>query len=402
MDMIRRWWWRRKNRSESNLQASYWNTFFRAMAIGLLGIFVPIYVYLIGVEWGGGWKTGVVFLMFFLVLTRLTVIVAVWVTARLIEVKGFRWSITVAGFLGVVYYGLLVMAERSVWWLVPASVVLGFEIVLYWIPRLSMNVDFGHKERMGKEIGVRNMINRGSSVLGPFAGGVIAGMWGFDILFGVGVSVLVMSLIPIYFMEKHKHEDGVGFGDLVSFWKDEKQSLVSFWGQGIMDGVSAWIWPLFVFIVIGSLEELGAVTSAALGVSMLGVFLASKSFDWLRSFGGDEDERLFVTGNVITAVMMVVRGLARGVWSVFGLDLLYQAALPWMSVPLYGYIYTLAERKGVVRVISYREIFYSLGVVLVAVVGVVVLMWPGGWQIVFGIGALGGLMTLPMRKESNQ
>ena len=114
MDMIRRWWWRRKNRSESNLQASYWNTFFRAMAIGLLGIFVPIYVYLIGVEWGGGWKTGVVFLMFFLVLTRLTVIVAVWVTARLIEVKGFRWSITVAGFLGVVYYGLLVMAERSV------------------------------------------------------------------------------------------------------------------------------------------------------------------------------------------------------------------------------------------------------------------------------------------------
>ena len=72
---------------------------------------------------------------------------------------------------------------------------------------------------MGKEIGVWNMIKRRQLGLGPFAGGVIAGMWGFDILFGVGVSVLVMSLIPIYFMEKHKHEDGVGFGDLVLFGK---------------------------------------------------------------------------------------------------------------------------------------------------------------------------------------
>jgi len=393
-------WWR-DGHNVDGLRASYWNTFFRSLAFGMLGIYVPVFVYLKGLEVGDGWLFGVRWLLVYVILVRVVTMLAVFPAAKFIDVKGFRWSVLLASLISIGGFGSLVLVDRSIWWLLPAAVMTGLEIALYWIPRLSMNVSDGHKSNIGWEIGMRNLIDRGVAVLGPFAGGMIVSLWGFGVLFALGIVVLIMSTLPLFFMSKHEHKDGVKLSAFLKFIKKDRISALSFVGHGMSDVTVGWVWPLFVFVVVGGVRELGAVTSAVLVVSMLGVWVASRSFDRLRSLGGEEDEKMYVSANILTAVMMFIRGFARNIWMVFGLDLVYQVVFPLMVIPLHGYVYTLAEREGEVQVFSYREFLYSAGAVFASVLSIGLIGLAGGWQLVFMLGSLGLLVNIKMKKESN-
>lgn len=394
--------WQRKR--ISGLRAVYWNILFRSLAMGLIGVFAPVFVFLMMKEAGGSWVAGVRWAMAFVVIKRLVVLLGAIKVGQIIERIGFRWSV----LLGTVFQaGMLVflmMAEADYRWLLGAALASGMVIMFYWISRLALFSSDGVIEEFGEEIGTMIMLQRGSAILAPFVGGVIIAGLGFEVLFALGVGFLLVSMVPLFFMSFHEHDGGVSWRGLREFLKGEKQKklIPGFAGRGMEDLVTIWIWPIFSFIIIGNFEGLGAVTSGVMIVSVLAAFLVGKLFDRRRALGGLEDERLYWLGSVVTAVTRFTRSFAGSVWGVLGWDALTKMAAPFYWIPFVSYRAMAARRVSPVAFFSYRTLIYSLGRILMALLVMVMIGWSWGWRWIFCGGALGVLLGLGMAQESNR
>ncbi len=393
--------WRQKR--ISGLQAFYWNILFRSLAMGLIGVFAPVFVFLTMKGVGGSWIVGVRWVMVFVLVQRVVVWLGAIKTGQIIEKIGYRWGILWGVVFQILMLLFLLVSEGDHRWLLVAAIMSGMVILFYWISRLSLFSDDGVEEEFGEEMGVVTMLERGSSILAPFLGGVIIAGFGFRMLFALGVVLLLVSIVPLFFMPYHEHADGISWSHFVKFLKkkNNKKLVLGFFGRGMEDLVTIWIWPLFAFIIIGTFEGLGAVTSIVMVVSLLTAFMVGKLFDRNRAKGGLEDEKIYWIGSVVTAVTRFTRSFASSMWGVVGWDSLTKIAAPFYWIPFGSYRAVAAGKVSPVEFFSYRAMIYSLGSAAMALLSVLMIGWSAGWSWIFGVGALGVLLGLGMSQESN-
>ena len=393
--------WREKR--ISGLQAFYWNILFRSLAMGLIGVFAPVFVFLTMKEVGGGWIAGVRWVMIFVLMQRVVVWFGAIRAGQIVEKIGYRWGILWGVVFQILMLLFLLVSEGDYRWLVAAAVAAGLVILFYWISRLSLFSDDGIDKEFGQEMGVVTLLERGSSILAPFLGGVIIAGFGFQVLFAVGVVLLLASIVPLFFMPYHEHKDGISWKNFAKFLKKKsnRKLALGFFGRGMEDLVTIWIWPLFAFIIVGTFEGLGAVTSIVMVVSVLTAFLVGKLFDKNRAKGGLEDEKIYWIGSVVTAVTRFTRSFASSMWGIVGWDSVTKIAAPFYWIPFGSYRAVAARKVSVVEFFSYRAMIYSLGGMIMALLSMIMISWPMGWSWIFGVGALGVLLGLGMSQESN-
>lgn len=287
---------------------------------------------------------------------------------------------------------------------VVAGAISGLAIMFYWLPRMAMIAGDGTKEAFGHQVSFLMLIERGAGILGPFVGGVIITQAGFGPLFFLAMALVLASSVPLFFMAHHRHSDGISWGNFVEFVKEKEHrgDMASFVGRGIDDLVMTWMWPLYMFLVIKDFEQMGGVVTITSVVALVATFVAGRVFDRLRARGGVVDEWVFWLAGAGSAVLKLVRSLvttAGGVLAVDGTDGLIS---PFYWVPFDSYLYTAAKRFSPVSYFVFREVIYSMGRLVGAGLVIMMLGWPGTWQWIFGLGALGLVMSLKMSKESNR
>jgi len=377
------------------LKALSWNAFFRSIAGGLLGIFVPVYIFLLAKERWGSVRGAILFIGIYVVIQRLVIIFSAIKMGELLGRLGFRRSILIASFLEVIGYLFLIRAGSFFAWLWLLPFVTALSIKLYWLPRHSLLAEDEKDRVMGRSLGWLNLIERGAGILGPFAGGVIATIFGFTWLFGIGLVLMIFSAIPMFFMPHHDHDDGISWKEFFVWIKEKKHRwfVLSFVGRGLDDTVGVWVWPLFVFAVVGSLEYLGGVTSAVLLLSMLAIFLASTWFDKKKN------RKLIGLAIILTAVTRFVRGLAGSLMGIFALDSVNRVASPffWLGVDRITYI--TAKHEEPFSFFVYREMIYSLGRMISALVLILCAGLANFWIVMWAVAALGIMLNMGMVRE---
>lgn len=394
--------WRQKE--ISGLRAFYWNILFRSLAMGLIGIFAPVFVFLTMKGVGGSWIAGVRWVMVFVLVQRVIVWLGAIKAGQIIEKIGYRWGILWGIVFQICMLLFLLLAEGDYRWLLVTATMSGMVVLFYWISRLALFSDDGVDEKFGEEMGMVTMLERGTSILAPFLGGVIIAGAGFKVLFVLGVVLLLISIVPLFFMPYHEHKDGISWRHFLRFLKREnnKKLILGFFGRGMEDLVSNWVWPLFAFIIIGTFEGLGAVTSIVMVVSVLMAFIVGRLFDRNRAKGGLEDEKIYWVGSVITAITRFTRSFAGSMLGVVGWDSLTKMVAPFYWIPFSSYRAVAAGKVSPVEFLSYRAMIYSLGSAMMALLAITMIGWPAGWNWIFGVGALGILLGLGMSQESNK
>lgn len=402
--MLATWWYKIENRQLGGVRAIYWNSFIRSFVSGILGIFFPIYVFLLTKEAFGSWILGAKWMMVYLVCLRVVVAVFSIPVGKLIERWGFRKSILLATVIDVLAYVFIMMAKSDWRWILVSGVLSGIGVLFYWLPRMSIMAGDGKKESYGKQVGGLALVDRGAEVLGPVVGGVLITLLGFEWVFVIAMVILMLSAVPLFFMEHHHHSNGVGWGEFRVFLgkKEYRGDFLAFVGRAIDDAVMTWMWPLFMFLVIGNFERMGLVASGTLLASVLATFIAGKAFDKLRKEGQGSDVTLFRVSSVVTAVARVARSLSNNVFSLALLEGGDKVVAPFYWVPFDSYLYTAAKRFSPVAYFVFREIIYSLGRLLAVVLVILFLDFANPWPWILGLGSIGVLMSLPMSKESKK
>ncbi len=390
--------WRQLHfRSNWGLRGMYWNVFLRSMGMALMGLFLPIFVFLVGYE-ANGITAGLRLVLVYLLIERVFVFIFNLSVGKLIEKIGFRQSILTGTLLSVLFFMIAAIFGAQVWVVMSMAVLSSFAVPLYWNSRFALLALEGEMSAFGKEQGLVSLLQRGAGVLAPAVGGVIISLWSFEVLFGLGAVVLLISAVPVFFMRQHTDRGGdhINWSDLKKFVFDKKERhlVLAFVGESWEGNVSALFWPIYLFLVLGSYEVLGGITAVALTLGLVMSFVAGWVFDKKNSESKNGGAGLFLVFSSGLAILRVLRAAFGSLWGVWGLDVVTKLTSSFYYVPYGGYLLKAGKGRKILKFFVYRETIYSAAAVLMVGMLWLVVADDWRWWFIFGLSAFGLLVSL--------
>lgn len=259
--------------SFDELSELYAAEFMRTLAISVIGIFVPIYLYKLGYG-----------------LTSIFLMQLVWsasrpaldfISAKLIAFFGPKHNMVFGTVAHIFYLVLLVTIESFNWPLVLIGLVGSLSYSLFII---SLHVDFSkvkHTEHGGKEISFFTMCGKVGASVGPLVGGLVASFINPQLTIVLAILILILSLVPLF-----KSAEPVKVKQVIYLkgfpWRRHRRDFISGFFVGIENIVSIFIWPLFITIVIfkeNTYAAIGLLVSISTAIALLAFYLIGKLID---------------------------------------------------------------------------------------------------------------------------
>lgn len=385
------------------VHAFYINGLLRSLFMSLTTIFVPLFIYSLGMRAWGAMQYALLLVVLYYGSERVLVALIAFPLSKLIEKLGFRKSIALSVLFLMGYTASLLLAANNINWLWMSAMCGGLQIPLYWISRDSaLSQDIAGKE-MGTKMGYATVIENISGLLGPFAGGAIVAIFGYSSLFAVSLVILGLSILPLWWMPPHTHKNGVS---LTGFWyfltngRYLHQAVANF-GSAMNDYGNGVIWPLVLFLQGIKNEKLGAIYSVVAVVTIAMQFLTGKWFDLMRGRRDYTDEGVYTIASVGVGISWLLRLAARGFAQVMPIDIGRQLFSAIHGNFYSDYLHLGGKRMGSIAFWVYLEVVYSLGAVFifgVMAIGIYFGVWK---EIVFILISIWSLATVVIARESN-
>lgn len=318
--------------SFDELSELYIAVMLRGLAISMTGLFVPLYMLLLGfspldvcvlVAW---------FFSFRIVLD----IVAAYVIAAI----GPKHTILIG-------YIIQILSTASFVWLNYAQLPLwvlgllwGGSATFFFVP---FHVEFSkvkHADHGGKELSYVNIMERVGSLLGPVVGGLVASLFGGQYLFIVAGVVLLIGLVPLF-----QSAEPVRTNQKLSFTSLEARNLMhdvtSHASFGVENTLSMLLWPLFLAatVLVGSRSyvQFGVILSLSFLVSIISARLVGRKID------RREGRFLLRYNAVLNAILHLFRPLVGNFASAFALNMANEAVTPGYRMPYLKGMYDAAD-----------------------------------------------------------
>lgn len=354
-------WWRFFPRKE--LSQIYLSVALRSLAISLIGIFIPLYLFQ---EKGLGLEKTLLFFMLYSVVFGISMPIAAKFSSR----YGIRHSILMGIPLYLFFVALLYFLPNTAALLILASSCLGASQAFYW---MGMHLAFhhaSHKHHRGEEVGTRSSVTVLSTLLGPFLGGILITWLNFGAVFILAAALLFASAFlllrsrenhtPYYFSLKSVMDK--------KHWKDAL-FFVSRGTHIIADGV---LWPLFIFFILGNYFSLGIVGSLMSFSSIILLWGVGKYSDH-----GDR-RRIIRWTTLFDSVMWIVMAFINTTLQVFGITILSSIVRAARESPIGALEYDKAQGQVAAYFVN-REIFICLGRILLLTIVIITNSIAGGF-----------------------
>jgi len=353
-------WWRFFPKKELN--QIYVSVAVRAFAISLIGIFIPLYLHL---DQGYSLQETLLFFVFYSVIFAIMTPLA----AKFAATFGVKHSV----LLGMPFYlAFVVLLYTLPYFKIPLIIIaalIGISQAFYW---MGLHLAFHHAsdhQHRGEEFGKRASVTVIGGMFGPLLGGVLITLVGFQVLFGL-VSLLLLIAAIILFGSKENHTKYHFSVRSVINKKHWKNSLffVSEGTRVITNGV---IWPLFIFIILGSYLSIGIVGSLLSGVSAILLWVVGKYSDRC------DKRKIIRWGTYFDSLSWFLRAFVITPLQVFLVTILSALTTGVRESPLGALQYDKAKGEIAAYFVS-REVFICLGRILMLVLVLMIDNLSGG------------------------
>lgn len=342
-------WWRFFPRKE--LTQVYISAGLRAFALSLISLFIPLYLYK---ELGYSFAQTIGFFLFFSVVLAITTPIAAKFAAR----YGVKHTIGVSVPLYMIFVLLLYLLPDYQISLLLVSAFFGASIAFYWMGMHLVFYHASHPHHRGEEFGKRESATILGSLLGPLLGGGIIGIAGFKAVFILVFSILLCSVLVLFKSRENHVRYHFSFRSVLNkeHWRDSL-FFVSRGTYTITEGV---IWPLFVFVILGSYIALGAMGSLLSAISILLLWAVGKYSD----HGPVDKRKIMRFTTIFDSIAWLLRSMVTTVGGVFATTALGAFTFGIRESPLGALEYDKARGEAAPYFVS-REIFICLGRILI-------------------------------------
>lgn len=390
--------------SQKESMAVFLMNFLRTFAVGLVGIFGPVYIFqypgkplileslmLTDIVW-----VGIYYLIYFF-----SMLVGVLLfSGAIFRSLGFKKSILLSFLFLILAISILIVFKDFFPALLLAPVFFGLAVNFYWIP---FHIFFVRKTHQGGNFGEESswnlFLNSLAEMSAPFISGLIISQSGFQSAFWASAAVLGLALLPLFLLvsekphREHKLKE-IFFASLKD--PEQRQSLLGMSGSAVEGEILAIFWPILIFQILGSFFEMGVVVSLAIFLSSLTIILAGKVFE--RSV----ENPIFkwsIWFNTFLFLPRLFVGSPSGLYSIQALHYLNRG---FYLTGITSRSYDLARKFGDSDFILIREVFLHLARFLALLLAVFLMIILQNWRIVFvvaGLSSFLGLLVFKSKKD---
>lgn len=313
--------WRKVGFNE--LSELYTSMMFRALALSLVGIFIPIYLYQMGVTL----QSIMIFYATIFGIRVFTDLLMAFVVAR----YGPKHSMALSYAPQALGLSMLVTYDKIHWPLWLIALMLALAAGLFFI---SYHVDFSkikHSDHGGKEVGFMTIMEKLGSLLGPITGGIIALLFGVKYSFIAAIVFLVVGMIPLFMTkEPVKTKQKISFRNFKI--GKIKYDMISYGMMAVENNTCLVIWPLFValYAITGNVYfKVGILASVGVVISVVSARVMGKLIDNKKGL------TLFRYSLIANTFTHLLRPLVQNIQQVFVLNLANEAITPGYRMPYF-------------------------------------------------------------------
>ncbi len=312
------------------LSELYTTMMLRGLALNLVGLFVPVYLYGIGYSVR---QIALFYAVFF--GSRMFFDYA---AARTVARFGPKHTMALSYLMQIVSLVLLMQLRsgRSSPW--PAAIMWGVSSSFYFV---AYHVDFSkikHSDHGGKEVSFTYILDRFSAVVGPIMGGIVATMFGprytiaaSAVVFGIAMIPLLLSKEPV---RTHQKIYFKGLGKIL------RRDALSACGLGVENSMSVVLWPLFIVVAVFSgspYAKIGILSAAGVLTAIVAARMTGKITD--NKKGKDLLDYSLMGNMVVHAFRSFVHGFA----GVLAVNIANDAVTVGYRIPYYKGLYDAAD-----------------------------------------------------------
>ena len=328
--------------------------------------FLPVYLYVLGTksvlynEWHfTNLQAGMLAIAAYFLVLRLVILGTAIAGGRITHQIGFTRSLLVSYIIRCGGFLALYFSMFNPWLILLAGAFEGLQSNFFWNTFLTVLTKYTPKKNMGANLGLLQFVLQLIAVLSPLVSGLIAVEFGFEVLFLTGVLLTFLSIGIILLLKGRVAYDQVSWSE---FWRWMQEVTfrklgVSFIGRYLNDAILT-VWPLYIFLLLGSVEKVGFLYTFSLFVAMVMTFFIGMYIDRSKS------KRPFIISGSFLSLLWIARTQVFSIWSIALVDMWerFFANFHW----LYYDMLALKRGKGAqaFSYFVYREVVISAGAII--------------------------------------
>lgn len=361
------------------------------LALSLVSVFVPILLI------KSGYTIGQV-IIYYLLFNAIDVPLN-FAVGGLLQKIGAKRCLILGTIAVIAFFGLLGALPPQNWILLTILALLAaLYDTLFWISHIYIFIE-ANRDHLdtGAAVGSLEGIRKFASILGPALGAFILITSGKIQLTLVSIAIFSLSIIPLFMM---RHVRDIPIDKRLSFRKfflsiKEKSDYLSRALWGVHTEAEDTLWPLFIFLTIGTLEAVAAVPTV---VSLTTIFFSLL----VGKLSNKHASKMIITGCIFIAFAWVLRLIFQDVTLYYATIFIIGFFSLMIALPLDRSTTEHGLEVGSLSVAIYRNVStMSLRVFLYAILAVLVEIF----KVSFLIAAIAVFLilaiTLLLRPKTN-
>ena len=296
------------------------------------------------------------------------------------------------------FIGLYYLQDYPFWWvLLIAAVIDGYKSPMYWQAFYTLLSKFTKKMHMGQDMGTLQLLLQLVAVAAPAVSGAIAVWLGLNVLFLFGLIMTLLGGIIALAIKQHETKDRVSLAEFFVWFRERafERLAISYAGKYINDA-AIYIWPLYVFLLLGSVDGVGYLYTMALFMALLATMFVGAYIDHRKS-----KKPFYLSGGILTLVW-IAKTQVLTPWGIAVADTFDRLAANVHSLFFDTVFMKRGKGHSALSFFTYREVVINATVVLFWTVFGLIFVIFDNWQALFVLASLGVIVSLLIKEHRPQ
>ncbi|PIY80970.1 MAG: hypothetical protein COY80_00160 [Candidatus Pacebacteria bacterium CG_4_10_14_0_8_um_filter_42_14] len=309
---------------------------------------------------------------------------------------GLQRAFIFSDLLRSLMFALFFFVSFQPWILLVAAVVDGLQANLFWNNYYTVLSRHAHKHNVGKDLGLLQTILQIASALAPALGGILAAVFGFNTLFLFALAASIFSIIIVFKLSVKVIHDAVSYKEFFTWLKEPRfeRLAFSFVGQYINDA-TLFLWPLYVFLVLGAVDKVGYLYTASLSMALIFSFLIGVYVD------GHKSKKPFVASGGMLSLLWLARTQIATIWGIAVVDMVEKLTSNFHWLFFESTVLRRSKGNQAFSYFVYREIIRSAMALIFWLAVFVLFLFTSSWTALFILAAMAVLFSLLITDKSH-
>jgi len=386
--------------NSKNLRWLYCNRVIRDLVNKLVYFFFPIFLFQYGQS--NAWfvttlsavQLGFLIIAGYFLLARGVNAISLIFFGQLVRKYGHKQALVGSYILRLVHFTFLLFSLKQPLLLIMAAAFDGLQSALFWPSYHTILSKQTSKRSLGGDLGVLHFLLQVAQAIAPAFAGLVAITLGFPALFLFGLLGSILGLITAMFLEKQNDPDKVSIKEFLNWLKERRYLKFTLAvGSRYMSDVVLFIWPLYLFLLFGSIDKVGYLYTSALFLSIIITVILTIKLDKLKS------KHYFSASGSILSLFWLARINMVSVWGIALLDAFDRivANFHWLFFDLLWY--KRGKGSQAHSYFVYSDLVQQIAMCFTWVLIVIIFLVSSLWQTLFIIAALATVLSTLMQSK---